>query len=113
MIRTLALVAGLCAAGSALAADPAGHAKYHSQFYKHLMIPGTQRSCCNDRDCRPVPHRVTLKGVEVQANGHWFIPPKHRTMTKVTPDGGAHLCSVPNYDGSEYVFCAILPFNGF
>jgi hypothetical protein len=33
------------------------------------------RSCCNDRDCRPAPYRVTPAGVEMLVDDKWIAVP--------------------------------------
>lgn len=91
-----------------------GHSENH-EFYKRMKIPGTGLSCCNDRDCRPAPHRVMPNGeIQFQSRtGSWFTPPPHKLLHEVTPDGGSHLCSLPTNVGSEYTFCAIVPLKAF
>jgi len=94
------------------AEDPAGHAKHHSDFYSKQMIPNSNRSCCNQKDCRPVKYKHTSKGIEIFVAGQWIVPPQERTMFKDTPDDGGHWCGIDNGilgDGKPHTYCAIVP----
>lgn len=98
-----------------LAADPTGHAKHHSNFYSKQKIPGSQRSCCNQKDCRPVKYRHTSKGIEMLIAGAWITPPAERVMMKDTPDAGGHWCGIEDGllgDGKPHTYCAIVPIPG-
>ena len=98
-------------ASPCLAHDPAGHAQHHDAFYKSLKQPGTNVSCCNDRDCRPAPHRVTPNGVQFFIAGKWFTPPAEKLIeTDESPTG--HWCGVGENYSEPITFCAIVPRGG-
>lgn len=106
------LFALLLMSTAALADDPAGHAKFHSEFYNKLKVPGKGYSCCNDKDCRPAKYRHTARGVEFLIAGKWIEPPKDRLMMRDTPDDGGHWCG--NEHGNSiapgpHTICAIIP----
>ena len=71
------------------------------------------KSCCEDRDCRPVRYRVTSSGVEMFIDGVWVHVPQGRIQYRLL-DGdtgetaGGHWCGEP-YGGSYITFCAFLP----
>lgn len=105
---------------------PAEHQKLHNEFYSTLVQNDGKTSCCNDKDCRPVKHRMVPdkslpNGVRYDAfipSIGWVVPDQDKIQFKTTPDGMAHLCSLDssNYDlgaGANpleiYTFCFIIP----
>ena len=49
-----AILLALVIAPAAMASGAApGHHLHHDEFYSTLKRPGTDQSCCDDRDCRP------------------------------------------------------------
>jgi hypothetical protein len=77
-------------------------------------------SCCNDKDCRPVPYRVLATGVQMYVEGKWITVPddtiQYRALLGDTGEtAGGHWCGfVRDRYGrwGEYVtLCAILPPN--
>ena len=98
-------------ASSALAQDHSGHAKHHDQLYKSLKQPGTGMSCCNNQDCRPVPHRITTTGVEFFVHGRWLMPPA-RVVMEVDMTSESHWCGVAEGSASPITYCAIVPRGG-
>lgn len=113
VLAVLLMMAGArTQAQTPLPPDNQGHARYHSDFYAHLRIPGTQSSCCNNQDCRPVAHRITSTGVRFLVNGTWLTPPTNRLIQTTTPDGGAHWCGVTFRGAPPHTYCAIIPPTG-
>ena len=110
------IVALLLMSTSALADDPIGHAKHHNDFYSKQTIPGSDLSCCNDKDCRPVKYKFTSKGVRMLIGGRWIYPPAKRVMFRDTPDAGGHWCGfeegLPQGNGHPHTLCAIVPIPG-
>lgn len=100
-------------ASAAMASGAApGHHLHHDEFYSKLKRPGTDKSCCDNRDCRPVRHRVTADGVEFFVHSQWRLMPRTRTLEVPTPDGKAHWCGT-RVEGPGIVpitYCAIVPF---
>jgi hypothetical protein len=98
-VRTILIL--LLMSTPVLAADPAGHAKHHSNFYSKQMIPGK--------------YRHTSKGIEMLIAGAWITPPAERVMMKDTPDAGGHWCGIEDGllgDGRPHTYCAIVPIPG-
>jgi hypothetical protein len=66
-------------------------------------------SCCNGRDCRPAPYRVTPTGVQMYVDGGWIAIPDETIRYRALPGdpggtGGTHWCGTYN----EHVDMAIL-----
>jgi hypothetical protein len=78
-------------------------------WYQGLRSPrGVE--CCNERDCRPVPHRFNAGNgrEEIKAEGRWWPIHHDDVLTLPTPDGKAHACwSGP--DSRPRFRCIILP----
>lgn len=106
-----AFVCAFGVASSALAHDPAGHARHHDELYKSLKQPGTGMSCCNNMDCRPVPHRITATGVEFFVHGRWLTPPASKLIERHDIEQ-SHWCGVGEGSASPITFCAIVPRGG-
>jgi hypothetical protein len=67
-------------------------------------------SCCDERDCRPVPYRPNAQTgrEEIKANGRWWPVDYDVVLGVPTPDGGAHACwNKPR--GRPNFRCVILP----
>jgi hypothetical protein len=111
-VTSAAMLFAFVFASSAIAHDHAGHARYHENFYMGLKQPGSNVSCCNDRDCRPVRHRITPAGVVLEIGGRWIIPPQSQMIETDTPDAGAHWCGVGEDMREPITFCAIVPRGG-
>ena len=96
-------------AGKAGSQEPPGHPMFHN-WYQQLRQPGTSRSCCSMRDCRPVPYKVVPTGVTMFVGGKWVHVPQERLMESETPDDGAHWCGIgESWDKPPTTFCAIIP----
>jgi hypothetical protein len=68
-------------------------------------------SCCNGKDCKPAPYRMTAAGVEMFVDGRWVLVPEdviqYRTLPGDTGEtAGGHWYGLENYDAT---YCAILP----
>jgi hypothetical protein len=110
-LTSAATLCVLMFASSTLAHDPAGHAAHHEHFYKHLKQPGTDISCCNDKDCRPVKYRITAAGVLMEVGGKWISPPVSKVMERSDTDL-AHWCGSYEFTSTPVTFCAIVPRGG-
>jgi hypothetical protein len=88
-------------------------------IYSHL-VDRWGRSCCDDRDCRPVPYRFTATGLQMLVNGQWIDVPNHTILYRTLPDdpgetGGGHWCGFAHksyesdVDPVYTTRCAILP----
>jgi hypothetical protein len=78
-------------------------------WYKELIIPGSKQSCCNDRDCHPVPDCSSLgdlhRGVVIEGRCIEVAP--QNVLPMDSPDGAAHAC----FSGTTPITirCAVFP----
>ena len=86
-------------------------------IYSHLKDRWGS-SCCDNKDCRPVPYRVTPSGVQMLVNGDWIAVPDYTIQYQALPGdagetAGGHWCGdIRNWhsDGVDYrTHCAIVP----
>ena len=77
-------------------------------------------SCCDDRDCRPVPYRFTPSGLKMFVAGRWIDVHAPDIQFHAFPDdvmGVGHWCGAiydnyePDLDPVYTTRCAILPPN--
>lgn len=72
-------------------------------------------TCCDERDCRPTPYRMTPAGVEMLVDGRWMVVPDYAIQYRTLPGdsgetAGGHWCGF--YQGGRIVtHCVILPPN--
>jgi hypothetical protein len=75
-------------------------------------------SCCDDKDCRPAPFRVTPDGVQMLIDGEWIEVPGYTIQYRALygdsgETGGGHWCgrSYQKVDNSVFhvTQCAVLP----
>ena len=92
------------------------HMELHEKFYSKLKVPGTDTSCCSDKDCRPVDYRVRSDGAyEFKVAGYWIKVDNKRIVRELTPDGGSHWCGMrhlaPGFGkkGNIFTYCGIVP----
>lgn len=98
MIRSGFLLALL-----ASAAPAAAHGWYTG------LHDGAGKSCCNDRDCRPVGQCLLPDRKEgLLVEGACGPIPWDKVLGVTSPDGGAHACW-DQRDGRPHVLCVILP----
>lgn len=70
---------------------------------------GKGKSCCNDRDCRPVNQCVLPDRKEgLLIEGVCGPIPWDKVLGVVSPDGGAHACW-NHLNGRANVLCVVLP----
>jgi hypothetical protein len=88
-------------------------------IYSHL-VDEVGASCCDNKDCRPVPYRFIASGVQMFIDKRWIDVPSDRIQYRALPGDtgetrGGHWCgSTYNPDfsdvGALYMTkCAILP----
>lgn len=112
------LVATALALGpSAIAAEnhahPPEHAQLHHDFYSTLERPdapphasGFQKSCCSDRDCKPVQARFNAGQWEFLSDRGWRSVPSRKMLDVKSPDTRAHACVSPV---SNELLCFVKP----
>lgn len=110
-LTAAAMLFALMFASNSAAHDPAGHAKHHDELYKSLKQPGTGMSCCNNNDCRPVPHRATAAGIEFFVHGRWLMPPTSKLIERHDIEQ-SHWCGVGEGSAAPITYCAIVPRGG-
>lgn len=77
-------------------------------FYTDWKQPGTNASCCDNRDCRPTRAYRDDDGVwRAQIGGAWVRVPADRVLKLVAPDGNSHICA--NQAGTILCFVAGVP----
>ena len=69
--------------------------------------------CCHEGDCRPVPYRLTLKGVQMFVDEQWLDIPRSSIQYRILAGdrgqtGGGHWCGLRDAIG-YFTRCAILP----
>ena len=86
-------------------------------IYSHLKDPWGN-SCCNDKDCRPAPYRVTPAGVQMLIDGEWVEVPGYTIQYRALSGdsgqtGGGHWCGRTYQKVDNSVFhvtqCVVLP----
>jgi len=71
-----------------MAAQCFGHDIYHE-----WKMPGTEASCCNDRDCGPVTATPIGNGAwVVKVDGREVVVTPDRVLKIPSPDGRSHWC---------------------
>jgi hypothetical protein len=68
-------------------------------IYSHLRDEAGG-SCCEDRDCQPVPYRFIASGVQMFVDKRWIDVPSDRIQYRALPGdtgetGGGHWCVQP------------------
>ena len=100
----LVILLGAIVASPSRSQSHEGHAQNHD-WYQHLKIPGSDASCCSNKDCRPVrAYRDDNGNWLALLQGQWVpIPPR-----VILPRGmnrepfQKHLCG--SVDGS-FIYC--------
>jgi hypothetical protein len=91
------------ACGAARGQEPHGHppehAQLHKEFYSRLQRPDVppetsalQKSCCDNRDCRPVRARFDGVRWEYLGTHGWERVPAGKILDVRSPDTRAHAC---------------------
>jgi hypothetical protein len=82
------------------------------------LLDSWGNSCCDDKDCRPAPYRVTPDGVRMLIDGEWIEVPGYTIQYRALhgdsgETGGGHWCgrSYQKVDNSVFhvTQCAVLP----
>ena len=69
------------------------HAAGAHEPYSEWKMPGTEASCCNDHDCRPVTATPLGNGAwVVRVDGRDVVVTPGRVLKIPSPDGRSHWC---------------------
>src|SRR5882757_123861 len=74
---TTALVGGRIAFAVVLKAEETHH-RFHDSDYRHWKQPGSDISCCSDRDCAPVTAELRKGQWFALRRGEWIAVPDER-----------------------------------
>jgi len=88
--------AGIIIAASAMASSVHAH-----DWYSDKSDPITQKACCGQNDCRPIPAtdvRELPNGFFLYMPRNWTIPPDR---VQRSPDFEYHICSTITYVGPD------------
>lgn len=95
-VRLAALALLLLLAGSALAAPPQNADPALAPWYRSLLQPGTEMSCCSLADCRPTEYRIKSDHYEALIGGSWLAVPPDKILQRTdNPTGHAIVCWTP------------------
>lgn len=105
----LALVA-LLGAHIASARDDGRYAQApHRDWFRSLKQPGTEVSCCDVSDCKPVEARTTNGRWEAFIDNRWVEVPDGKILqSKSNPTGSAVACYTALGE-SVHFFCFVTP----
>jgi len=84
------LVIGLCLVAVGYCA---GRASGHD-IYTDWKMPGTDVSCCSERDCQPVRAHMVDEQWIVHVDGLEIPVPPERVLKIKSPDGRSHWCGI-------------------
>lgn len=109
-VGALALVLRACPHMAARAAPPAPGSEDaqilgpHGEWVRSLTVPGSDSSCCDESDCRPVEARTTARGWQVRwrpgqlpgAPTEWTDVPPGSVLRRENPTGTPVACWYDN-----------------
>ena len=64
-------------------------------WFRKLMRPDTNTSCCDASDCRRVESRMTPSGWAAHIGSTWMAVPPDRVLRQENPVGEAVACYLP------------------
>ena len=95
---SVSLAAGLAFISIAASAAPPPGSDPNSPtatWFRDLMRPDTNTSCCDASDCRNVVSRITPDGWEARIGARWLRVPPDRVLHQDNPTGQAVACYLP------------------
>jgi hypothetical protein len=88
VIASALLLASVAAAQPPPNADPS-----LAPWFRSLLQPGTQISCCSLADCRTTEYRIRADGYQALVGGNWLsVPPEKILQRTDNPTGRAIVC---------------------
>jgi hypothetical protein len=89
-----ALFAGLAAA--AIARPPPNANPAYAPWFRSLLQPGTNLSCCSIADCRTTEYRIRRDHYEALIGRRWLAVPPDKILQRTdNPTGRAIVCWTP------------------
>jgi len=109
MIRAALAISLFCAV-PAVARDGGRYANSpHNDWFRSLKQPGSEISCCDVSDCRPVEARTVAGKWEAEIENRWVeVPPAKILQSKSNPLGRAVACYWANGETIQW-FCFVVP----
>jgi len=87
---------GLLLATAAAAQPPPNADPTLAPWFRSLLQPGTQISCCSLADCRETEYRINADRYEALVGGNWLsVPPEKILQRTDNPTGHAIVCWTP------------------
>ena len=88
--------AALLLATAAAAQPPPNADPTLAPWFRSLLQPGTQISCCSLADCRATDYRIRADGYEALVGGNWLLVPPEKILQRTdNPTGHAIVCWTP------------------
>ena len=93
---TLAAMLTVAAVASAAAQPPADADPALAPWFRSLLQPGTEVSCCSVSDCRSTEYRIEHDHYEALIGGSWLAVPPDKVLQRTdNPTGHAIVCWTP------------------
>jgi len=89
------LALGISFAASAAPPPGANPNDPMATWFRDLMRPDTNTSCCDSSDCRRVVSRMTPTGWDARIGNAWLSLPPDRVLHQDNPTGEAIACYLP------------------
>jgi hypothetical protein len=96
--RSLVLTVTIMVAfvASAIAQPPPNSNPTLAPWYRSLLQPGTNLSCCSIADCRATEYRIEHNRYEVLIGKSWLVVPADKILQRTdNPTGRAVVCWTP------------------
>jgi hypothetical protein len=90
------LLLGIALAASAAPPPGADPNDPMAIWFRDLMRPDTNTSCCDSSDCRRVVARMTPAGWDARIGNAWLPVPPDRVLHQNNPTGEAVACYLPS-----------------
>jgi len=83
-------------AASAIARPPPNSNPTLAPWYRSLLQPGTNLSCCSIADCRATEYRIEHNRYEALIGKRWLVVPADKILQRTdNPTGRAVVCWTP------------------
>jgi hypothetical protein len=102
---TAGLALSIALAASAAPPPGADPSDPMARWFRDLMRPDTNTSCCDASDCRHVNARMTPTGWDARIGNAWLPVPPDRVLRQDNPTGEAVACFLRSLS----IICFVLP----